>query len=388
MTSESKKESVLKVAALVADGFEQVELEVPRDALLAAGFAVDVVSPVSGSRVRGAHHAEQGDEFPVDAKIGKAAPADYAALLLPGGVHNPDKLRMDAQVLDFVRHFFDAGKPVAAICHGPWTLIDAGVVSGRKLTSYPSIQTDLRNAGAEWSDVAVVVDRGLITSRSPGDLPIFCKKMLEAFKAGPLLGAQDAEAIAKLGEMIKDIKIAMLTTVEADGTLVSRPMATLGKRFDGKLWFFVSLSSTKSRDVAKRHQVNVSYSEPKSGRYVSVNGQGSLNRDRQKMTELWTPMVKLWFPKGIEDPDLGLMEIDVERAEYWDTSEGGVAGLIGMAKSLLLGRRYEAEESQHQIIELDAAPAKPAPAKAEKDKPTKADKAKPVKAGRSKAKSR
>lgn len=358
---------VARVAAVVADGFEQVELEVPRDALKAEGFIVDIVSPVSGSKVRGFHHADHGDDFSVDAKIGRAAPADYVGLLLPGGVHNPDKLRQDKRVLDFVRHFFDAGKPVAAICHGPWTLIDAGVVSGRKMTSWPSVQTDLRNAGAEWTDMAVVVDRGLVTSRGPGDLPIFCKRMVDVFKAWQA-GGQDPGAVAKLGELIKDIRIAMLTTVEPDGTLLSRPMAMLGKRFDGKLWFFSSVSSTKAKDVARRHQVNVAFADPKGNRYVSVSGQATVTQDRRKAEEFWTPLVKAWFPKGLEDPDLGLMEIDVERAEYWDTPEGKVVELIGLAKSLLTGRPYEPDESQHQVIALDSA-ARSAAGKTRANKP-------------------
>ena len=172
-----------KVAILVADGFEQVELTSPKEALEKAGAETEIVSP-AGSSVKGWEHTKWGKTFPVDVPLKKAKPEDYDALLLPGGVMNPDKLRRDEKALEFVKHFFDEGKPVAAICHGPWTLIDAGVVSGRKLTSYESIQTDLKNAGAEWVDEQVVVDNGLVTSRKPADLPAFNRKMIEEFCEG------------------------------------------------------------------------------------------------------------------------------------------------------------------------------------------------------------
>ncbi len=172
-----------KVAILVADGFEQVELEGPRQALDEAGAETHIVSPAE-ERVKGWQSTEWGDEFDVDVQLGKADPDDYDALVLPGGVMNPDKLRMDTDALQFVRAFFEAGKPVAAICHGPWTLIDAGVVKGRKMTSYPSIQADLRNAGADWVDEEVVVDNGLVTSRKPDDIPAFNRKMIEEIKEG------------------------------------------------------------------------------------------------------------------------------------------------------------------------------------------------------------
>lgn len=171
-----------KVAILVADGFEQVELTKPKEALEKAGAKADVIS--SKDWVKAWHRTEWGDEFPVSVKLAAASPDDYDALLLPGGVMNPDKLRRDPQALQFVKAFFDAGKPVAAICHGPWTLIDAGVVRGRKLTSFESIQTDLKNAGAEWVDQEVVVDNGLVTSRKPDDIPAFNQKIIEEFAKG------------------------------------------------------------------------------------------------------------------------------------------------------------------------------------------------------------
>lgn len=172
-----------RVAMLVENGFEQIELTEPRKALLDAGAETDVVSPVQGA-VKGWNFTEWGDEVAVDVPLDQANPDAYDALVLPGGVMNPDKLRMNERALEFVRSFFQAGKPVAVICHGPWTLIDAGVVSGRKITSYPSIATDLRNAGAEWVDEEVVVDRGLVSSRNPDDLPAFNRKMIEEFAEG------------------------------------------------------------------------------------------------------------------------------------------------------------------------------------------------------------
>jgi protease I len=172
-----------KVAILVTDGFEQSELEEPKAALEQAGAATHIVSP-AGANVKGWKHTEWGDEFPVDVTLGAAVPENYDALLLPGGVMNPDKLRRDAKALAFVRHFFEARKPVAAICHGPWTLIDAGVVNGRTVTSYESIQTDLKNAGAKWVDEEVVVDNGLVTSRKPDDIPAFNKKLIEEIAEG------------------------------------------------------------------------------------------------------------------------------------------------------------------------------------------------------------
>ena len=172
-----------KVAILVAHGFEQVELTEPKQALEQAGAQTHIVSPEQG-QVKGWQHTEWGDQFPVDVPLNQASADDYDALLLPGGVMNPDHLRRNQQALQFVRSFFEAGKPVAAICHGPWTLIDAGLVEGRKMTSYESIQSDLKNAGAQWVDQEVVVDQGLVTSRKPDDIPAFNRKMIEEFAEG------------------------------------------------------------------------------------------------------------------------------------------------------------------------------------------------------------
>jgi protease I len=155
----------------------------PRKVLEAAGAGTDLIAPKAG-KIKGWQHTDWGDEFPVDVTLEQARADDYDALVLPGGVMNPDKLRRNTAALNFVRAFFDAGKPVAAICHGPWTLIDAGVVRGREMTSYESIQTDLKNAGAKWVDREVVVDNGLVTSRKPDDLPAFCRKMIEEFAEG------------------------------------------------------------------------------------------------------------------------------------------------------------------------------------------------------------
>lgn len=172
-----------RVAILVTDGFEQVELTEPKAALEQAGATTHVIAPKSG-KVKGWQHTDWGDEIPVDVQLSSARPDDYDALLLPGGVMNPDKLRTSQEAVRFVRSFFEAGKPVAAICHGPWTLIEAGVVQGRTMTSWPSLQTDLRNAGAEWVDREVVTDNGLVTSRKPDDIPAFNRKMIEEFAEG------------------------------------------------------------------------------------------------------------------------------------------------------------------------------------------------------------
>ena len=172
-----------KVAILVADGFEQVELTEPRKALDAAGATTHLISPVQG-KVQGFNGDAPGDKLPVDFPLSGVDPSDYDALLLPGGVANPDKLRVIPEAIAFVRAFFEANKPVAAICHGPWTLIEAGVVKGVTLTSWPSLQTDLRNAGANWVDQEVVTDKGLVTSRRPDDIPAFSKKIIEEFAKG------------------------------------------------------------------------------------------------------------------------------------------------------------------------------------------------------------
>lgn len=172
-----------KVAILLTDGFEQVEMTEPRKALQDAGATTHLIAPKGGD-VKGWDHTEWGDTFPVDLPLAGADPNQYDALLLPGGVINPDKLRTEPKAVQFVRHFFEAHKPVAAICHGPIMLIEADVVRGRKLTSYPSIQTDLKNAGANWVDEEVVTDQGLVTSRKPDDIPAFNRKMIEEIREG------------------------------------------------------------------------------------------------------------------------------------------------------------------------------------------------------------
>jgi len=171
-------------AFLVAnEGVEQVELTEPWKAVEQAGGAPRLVAPKSG-QVQAFNHLDKGDTFEVDVTVAAANIDDFAGLVLPGGVANPDALRMDKDAVELVRAFFDAGKPVAAICHAPWSLVEADVARGRRLTSWPSLQTDLRNAGAEWVDEEVVVDGNLTTSRKPDDLPAFNQKMVEAFSAG------------------------------------------------------------------------------------------------------------------------------------------------------------------------------------------------------------
>ncbi len=170
----------VRVAILVEDGFEQVELVDPRKALDEAGAKTSIVSPKSRS-VRGWKFTEWGEDLPVDVPLDNAQPGNFDALHLPGGVMNPDKLRMQPKAVAFVKAFFDAGKPVAVICHGPWTLIEAGVVRGRKIASWPSVKTDLRNAGAEWMDEEAVVDGNIVSSRKPADIPAFNRAMIELF---------------------------------------------------------------------------------------------------------------------------------------------------------------------------------------------------------------
>jgi protease I len=180
-----------KVAILVADGFEQVEMTKPREALEDAGAETKIVSPKSGE-IRGMHHADKGDKFDVDLTLDEARPENFDALMIPGGLMNPDQLRANNKALEFTRHFFQAGKPVAAICHGPWVLVDAGLVRGRKLTSWPNIQTDIKNAGGDWVNEEVVVDNGLVTSRKPDDIPAFNRKMIEEFCEGKHEGQRKA----------------------------------------------------------------------------------------------------------------------------------------------------------------------------------------------------
>jgi protease I len=173
-----------KIAFLTAnEGVEQVELTEPLRAVREAGAEAEVLAPEAGE-VQAFNHLDKGEVFEVDRAVGDAVAGDYDGLVLPGGVANPDQLRTKPEALEFVRSFFAAGKPVGVICHGPWTLIDAGVAAGRTLTSWPSLQTDLRNAGAEWVDEEVHVDQGLVTSRKPDDLDAFNAKIVEEFAEG------------------------------------------------------------------------------------------------------------------------------------------------------------------------------------------------------------
>jgi protease I len=172
-----------RIAIVATDMVEQVELTEPRKALDEAGARTELISLEPGE-IQGFNHYDKADTFPVDRTIEEVNADEYDALLLPGGVGNPDVLRTDENVVSFVRDFFEQGKPVAAICHGPWTLVEAGVVRNRTLTSWPSIQTDIRNAGGNWVDEEVHVDQGLVTSRKPDDIPAFNAKMIEEFAEG------------------------------------------------------------------------------------------------------------------------------------------------------------------------------------------------------------
>ncbi|GAB3740140.1 type 1 glutamine amidotransferase domain-containing protein [Microlunatus parietis] len=173
-----------KIAILATDGMEQVEYEEPRKAVEEAGAIATLVS-IKDDEIQAMNgDLDPGDRFPVEAAVVNVAAEDFDALILPGGTINPDRLRADPHAVAFVRAFADAGKPIGAICHGPWTLVEAGVLAGRTVTGYPSIRTDLRNAGAEVVDREVVTDRGLVTSRSPDDLPAFCAKIIEEFAEG------------------------------------------------------------------------------------------------------------------------------------------------------------------------------------------------------------
>lgn len=170
-----------RIAILATDGYEQSELMEPRALLKKAGFAVDVISPAPG-QIRGWKGKDWGDPVDVDVALSEALPGDYDALVLPGGVINPDKLRMDKTAVAFIKAFDQAGKPLAAICHGPWLLAEAGAAKGRELTSWPSIRTDLENAGARWKDAEVVVDGHVITSRKPDDIPAFTEAVIQALR--------------------------------------------------------------------------------------------------------------------------------------------------------------------------------------------------------------
>jgi protease I len=172
-----------KVAILATDGVEQVEFTRPRDALKEAGAQVDVIS-IKSDPIQAFQHLDKGDTFPVDREVSDASAGEYDALMLPGGVANPDFLRVDPDAVAFVHEFFEQGKPVGVICHGPWTLVEADLVNGRTLTSYPSIRTDIKNAGGNVVDEEVVVDQGLVSSRNPDDLPAFCAKVVEEFAEG------------------------------------------------------------------------------------------------------------------------------------------------------------------------------------------------------------
>jgi protease I len=172
-----------RIAFLATDGVEQIELTEPWKAIEQAGGEPELISLATGE-IQGFEHLDKGERFNVDRAVREADPTEYDGLVLPGGVANPDRLRMDADAVRFVRRFFEQGKPVGVICHGPWTLVEAGVLEGRKVTSYPSVRTDIENAGGRWVDEECVVDAGLVSSRKPDDLPAFCAKIVEEFGEG------------------------------------------------------------------------------------------------------------------------------------------------------------------------------------------------------------
>ncbi len=186
-----------KIAFLAADGVEQVELTEPWKAVEQAGGQPELLS-IEPGEIQGFNHLDHGETFTVDKEVAKADATDYDGLVLPGGVANPDFLRGDENAVAFVRTFFEQGKPVGVICHGPWTLVEAGLVKGRKITSWPTLQTDIRNAGGNWVDEEVVVDAGLVSSRKPDDLPAFCAKIVEEFGEG-----EHAEQAEKAAEAVR-----------------------------------------------------------------------------------------------------------------------------------------------------------------------------------------
>jgi len=171
-----------KVAILATSGFEQSELQKPKQLLEEAGATTVVIAPDDAKSIKGWRHTDWGDDVKVDLPLSKARATDYDALVLPGGVINPDKLRLHEEAIEFIRDFGDTGRPLAAICHGPWTLIDAGLVDGKQMTSWPSLRTDLENAGAQWEDSEVVEDGNLITSRKPDDIPVFINALIHALE--------------------------------------------------------------------------------------------------------------------------------------------------------------------------------------------------------------
>jgi len=183
------------IAILATDGFEQSELVKPKEALEQAGARTQVVSPTE-NKIKGWEEKDWGKEVPVDVPLKSANPAQYDALLLPGGVMNPDQLRMITDAVNFVKHFIDSRKPVAAICHGPWMLVEAGAVRGRTVTSWPSLKTDIRNAGGTWEDKEVIVSNGVVTSRKPDDIPAFNREMIELFSKGAAESGQSERKVA------------------------------------------------------------------------------------------------------------------------------------------------------------------------------------------------
>lgn len=184
-----------KIAILATDGFEQSELQKPKKALEEAGAQTQVVSPKDG-KIKGWDKKDWGDEVDVDVALKSADPSQYDALLLPGGVHNPDQLRMNPDAVRFAKSFVDQGKPIAAICHGPWMLVETGAARGRTLTSWPSLKTDIRNAGGTWVDEEVVTSDGVVTSRKPDDIPAFNREMISLFSKGAATGAKPAQKVA------------------------------------------------------------------------------------------------------------------------------------------------------------------------------------------------